>query len=149
MQKFLLYVVASQLFLMSSALGAEPPNARRMDDYQWEKRVLVLVSAPDAEALAQQLSTLSDDIDALDERDLVVLQLSGQSTIALYGDDQAPSAEMLRTSLRLGNDTDFEILLIGKDGDIKLRSPKPLEANEIFQVIDAMPMRLQEMRNQR
>ncbi len=38
------------------------------------------------------------------------------------------------------------VILIGKDGEAKLRGELPLELSEIFSVIDAMPMRQREMR---
>ncbi len=38
------------------------------------------------------------------------------------------------------------VILIGKDGELKLRKQLPVELSEIFSVIDAMPMRQREMR---
>jgi len=38
------------------------------------------------------------------------------------------------------------VILIGKDGELKLRKELPVELSEIFSVIDAMPMRQREMR---
>lgn len=40
----------------------------------------------------------------------------------------------------------FKVVLVGKDGGVKLISPKPVSAAEIFALIDAMPMRRDEMR---
>ena len=40
----------------------------------------------------------------------------------------------------------FEILLVGKDGGVKLRSPAPVSTRDLFALIDAMPMRQREMR---
>jgi hypothetical protein len=38
------------------------------------------------------------------------------------------------------------VLLIGKDGGVKLRAEEPLPAAEFFALIDTMPMRRREMR---
>ena len=41
----------------------------------------------------------------------------------------------------------FTVLLIGKDGGEKHRANQPVPAAEFFAMIDAMPMRQQEMRS--
>ncbi|MFN6486616.1 DUF4174 domain-containing protein [Nostoc sp. DedQUE02] len=38
---------------------------------------------------------------------------------------------------------------IGKDGSVKRQDTKPVQATAIFEQIDAMPMRQQEMRSSR
>jgi len=39
----------------------------------------------------------------------------------------------------------FQVLLIGKDGGVKLRSSEPVSMKDLFGLIDSMPMRQQEM----
>ena len=39
----------------------------------------------------------------------------------------------------------FTVVLIGKDGQLKYRKPKPVKADEFTRLIDRMPMRRQEM----
>ena len=46
----------------------------------------------------------------------------------------------------IGKRPHFEAVLVGKDGGEKLRSPEPLTPERLFETIDAMPMRQQEMR---
>ena len=46
----------------------------------------------------------------------------------------------------MGSRAAFEVLLIGKDGGVKLRRDKPVAAFEITALIDTMPMRQDEMR---
>lgn len=41
---------------------------------------------------------------------------------------------------------DFRIRLVGKDGGVKLDSAKPVSCDELFKLIDAMPMRRAEAR---
>jgi Domain of unknown function (DUF4174) len=41
---------------------------------------------------------------------------------------------------------DFTLLLIGKDGFVKLRSKEVMTAERIYALVDAMPMRKDEMR---
>ena len=50
----------------------------------------------------------------------------------------------LRKTLQIDG---FEIILIGKGGGIKLRSKTPIGVEDLLSLIDAMPMRRQEMRD--
>jgi hypothetical protein len=79
------------------------------------------------------MKILDSDKSVLDERDIQAL-----SDISDLGRGQ------LRESLQID---EFEIILIGKDGGVKLRSKTPISLEELFSLIDAMPMRRQEMRD--
>jgi hypothetical protein len=50
----------------------------------------------------------------------------------------------LRTKLRPRG---FMVVLIGKDGGVKLRKPFPWDVREFSRSIDKMPMRQQELRD--
>ncbi len=41
----------------------------------------------------------------------------------------------------------FAIVLVGRDGGEKFRSPEPIPAERLFDLIDAMPMRRREVRS--
>ena len=103
-----------------------------LDQYRWTNR-LVLLFAPSEreEAYLLQMKILDEDKSGLAERDILVL-----SDIGTLGRGQ------LRETLQIDG---FEIILIGKDGDAKLRSKMPTSVGELFSLIDAMPMRRQEM----
>ena len=47
------------------------------------------------------------------------------------------------------NDQSFRILLIGKDGGIKYESNRPVSLIQLFELIDSMPMRQDEMQHDR
>lgn len=116
-----------------SLVVALPPTTRDLDAYQWSHRP-VLIFAPSREnsAYQQQLAALRVAQDGLAERDIVVLT-----------DTDPGAAGMLREGLGIKG---FVVLLVGKDGGVKLRRGTPLGVDEIFAAIDAMPMRQQEMR---
>ncbi|MCU0398062.1 MAG: DUF4174 domain-containing protein, partial [Cyclobacteriaceae bacterium] len=44
---------------------------------------------------------------------------------------------------------EFRVMLIGKDGGVKLNSQQPVTVNQIFELIDSMPMRQHEMRQKK
>ena len=74
---------------------------------------------------------LEANIKALKERDVIVLI-----------DTDPAKNTALRQKLRPRG---FALLLIGKDGQVKLRKPFPWNVRELSRVIDKMPMRRQEM----
>ncbi len=57
-----------------------------------------------------------------------------------------PEEPSLRKRLHV-KDTDFTVIVLGKDGGEKLRSTHPISFEKLRDTIDAMPMRKQEMQN--
>ena len=52
-------------------------------------------------------------------------------------------------NLTTKNDQSYRILLIGKDGGIKYESNRPVSLIQLFELIDSMPMRQDEMQHDR
>ncbi len=97
-------------------------------------RLVVVVAMPGDPRATKQHALLEDDAAALRERDVVI-------------QDMTPDAARRdRPELGVGSRAAFEVLLIGKDGGVKLRRDKPVAAFEITALIDTMPMRQDEMR---
>ena len=57
-----------------------------------------------------------------------------------------PAEARQRSGLGVVAHTAFELLLVGRDGGVKLRRDAPVAASEITALIDTMPMRQAEMR---
>jgi hypothetical protein len=104
-----------------------------LEDFLWVNRpIVVLADSPDDPRFLEQLRLLEERLPDLKERDVVVIT------------DTDPSQQTdLRQALRPRG---FMLVLIGKDGGIKLRKPSPWSVREISRVIDKMPMRRQEIR---
>jgi hypothetical protein len=101
-------------------------------DFEWAQRPIVIFANSDRDPnFISQIEFLSQDIKALKERDIVVLIDTSPSTPSL-----------LRKKLRPHG---FAFILIGKDGQVKLRKPSPWNIREIARVIDKMPIRQQEI----
>ncbi|MGI9201914.1 MAG: CIA30 family protein [Woeseiaceae bacterium] len=116
-----------------------------VEQYQWQKRVLV-VSAKDTNDrnLVRLQSELAIAMSEFTDRDmeLVVLLDSG---ISLAGYRQLTPLEVERTRAELGIQSGRPALrLIGKDGSLKLAA-ESASMDEIFALIDTMPMRRNEM----
>ena len=104
--------------------------------FEWAQRPIVVFANSDKDPnFISQMEFLSQDIKALKERDIVVLVDTNPSI---------PSA--LRKKLRPHG---FAFILIGKDGQVKLRKPSPWNIREIARVIDKMPIRQQEITRKR
>jgi hypothetical protein len=102
-----------------------------LSQFVWEKRpIVVFADSPNDPAFKRQIDLLHAREGELAKRDVVVI---------IDTDAQSP----LRRKLRPRG---FALVLIGKDGGIKLRKPKPWDVREISRVIDKMPLRQQEIR---
>ena len=107
-----------------------------LDDFLWIARpVVVFADTPADPAFQQQVKFLTARMDALVERDVVVLT-----------DTDPEAMSDLRRQLRPRG---FMLVIIGKDGGVKLRKPFPWDVREITHSIDKMPLRKQELRDQR
>ena len=118
-----------------------------LDQYRWKNR-LVLIFAPssiDASYLKQK-KELAGKAYELEDRDIIIFELleSRKSTI-----DKLPLTNEQHSYLRKEfeiSDDDFTFLLIGKDGTAKLKSNETVSTDNLFALIDSMPMRREEMR---
>ena len=121
-----------------------------LDALRWKNRVLVLFSHSEFDpSFRLQKQDLGANAEGALDRDLMILDIleNGQSR-AGNSPLSGKTVEKIRATLGAKSGS-FEVYLIGKDGGVKLRSPEPVPAKDIFRLIDSMPMRRQEMDNQR
>jgi hypothetical protein len=104
-----------------------------LEEFQWLARPIVIFSDTAADPrFREQMDLLLARPDELAERDVVVIT------------DTAPQDRSdIRKKLRPRG---FMIVLIGKDGGVKLRKPFPWDVRELTRQIDKMPLRQQEIR---
>jgi hypothetical protein len=110
-------------------------SAPTLEAMRWQKRVIVLFAAD--EAMARRQRALLTDAGGITERDLHLIEVIGDRVSGT----STPAAELRR---RLKPEGTFTLILIGKDGGVKLRSAAPVAQDRLFDVIDAMPMRATE-----
>lgn len=123
-----------------------PQSAQALDRYTWNARPLVVFAAGnDSAELARQKAIVAGARGGFTERDMVVVYVVGDSVSADLGPGPGIGAAALRKRLGVAPGV-FRAVLIGKDGGAKLSSSKPIAAGRLFQTIDAMPMRREEMR---
>ncbi len=107
-----------------------------LSEFLWTNRpIVVFADTPADPRYAEQIARLREGIDMLVDRDVVILT------------DTDPDANSpLRQKLRPRG---FMLVLLGKDGGVKLRKPLPWSVREITRSIDKMPVRQQEVRERR
>ncbi|WP_240500030.1 DUF4174 domain-containing protein [Sphingomonas montana] len=122
-----------KLFTTMSLMAAASTSLSSM---RWEKRVL-LVSTPGSgdPALEEQRRILAKWKRSAAERDLAVVEIVGDTVSGT--NDPAPTIRK-RYGLSAAG---FMVVLIGKDGGVKLSRTSPIPAAILEKTIDAMPMR--------
>lgn len=107
-----------------------------LEEFQWTHRpVVVFADSPEDPRFHEQMERLIEGIEALKTRDVVVLT------------DTDPAAKSaLRKKLRPRG---FMLVLVGKDGGVKLRKPHPWTVRELSRTIDKFPERLREVEERR
>lgn len=125
--------------------------ADTLESLKWEKRPILLFAKSRSFAqLGKQLDLLRDYRPDLQERDIVVLSTTGnQETSAAIGyvSIDRGTARLLRRRFE-PDMKGLTVILIGKDGGEKGRWTSVVEPQEIFDLIDSMPMREQEVKKQ-
>jgi predicted transcriptional regulator len=125
----------------------DPINQLNFEDYQWQNRLLLLF-APNSKTgtYVEQLRFFAEQPNEIIDRDLLIISLFGQEMGRLDNHSISMSAaNAAREKFNVAEDS-FALLLIGKDGGVKFRSDQAASPDQIFALIDSMPMRQQEMR---
>ncbi|EJC82641.1 hypothetical protein Rleg4DRAFT_4359 [Rhizobium leguminosarum bv. trifolii WSM2297] len=112
--------------------------------FQWKNRVFVLFADKDNARAARQENQLLADRSALDERDMVVLKVSGVGVRPLFGAADGLDSEAIRRDLEVPDVGELAAFLVGKDGTVKLKVSEPITNGELFAIVDSMPMRAAE-----
>jgi hypothetical protein len=118
------------------AASASGATAQTIASMRGHRRIL-LIAAPNPQApqAVAQRRILSGWRQQSVDRDISVVELSGARVTGA-----ADHAAALRQRYRLTPGL-FQVLLIGKDGHVTLRSAQPVSADRLQAIIDAMPMR--------
>ena len=117
-----------------------------LSEYRWENRILLLIADEiENEDVDQQISEIRTNTKQLEERKLVTFLLTKEKSYMGYSFEELLSNPSLYKKYKVTK-APFEMVLIGLDGGVKERytAYQPLE--DIFTLIDGMPMRRAELR---
>lgn len=142
----LLISLALSAFLPLAAIGqaAEPPIEKltplmasevNLDDFLWQKRpIVVFADNSNDPRFRDQIRFLEERPDELIKRDVVIII------------DSDPAAKsQVRQKLRPRG---FMLVVIDKDGGVVQRKPFPWNVRELSRMIDSLPLRQLEIRDQ-
>ncbi len=130
------------ILTLAAALGAsamayanevEQPD---LDSLKWVARpIVIFAEAPQDPRLLHQMAEFEGDMEELDAREveIIVDATPGQMT---------PLRKRFHPS-------DFNVIVIDKDGTVIYRKPDPVTVSEIIRLIDRTPIRQQELEAQR
>lgn len=95
----------------------------------------------------KQIIELEKNTGGITDRDLLILHIEDEKVRFLQKSSTSDlSGSRLRSRYNIPKD-EFRYILIGKDGGVKLNNKDFVSNEELFSVIDAMPMRQREMKN--
>ena len=163
------------LFVMSFAFGSFAQSNvdyggddKTLDDILGHYRIVAVceksVGSEDPPLIKAQFEAIETDWQGHVERDVAVFWMSQDFILSwrLQPSESADTDVLLLTGGQVDGITSLrnrfdcnedvlergEVMLIGKDETVKLRRSAPVSISELFSLIDAMPMRLQEMQAQ-
>lgn len=118
--------------MADSPLFRSLTDKSELDALQWRARpVVVFADTGEDDGYREQIGLLEQAEAGLAERDIVVFSVISDA-----------ENDILRGALGVDG---FALLLVGKDGGVKLRSDSPVTPERLFETIDRMPMRRNEM----
>ncbi|WP_145103950.1 DUF4174 domain-containing protein [Cereibacter sediminicola] len=138
MKPFQILVLAAFLPCVALAESPDPgtgpvdAHGLTLSQFLWTKRpVVVFADTPADPNFVRQMQMIDARLDHLDERDVIVITDT----------DPAEPSEIRRALHPRG----FSLVLLDKDGQVKLRKPLPWDVREIGRAIDKFPLRRDEL----
>ena len=135
------------IIAFSAASTMHAADVDPLQELRWSNRVLLIFADSMTDANAQSMQTSAGaSADGLVDRDLVLGWVLSQEQSRL-GERALSKDYAARLRARVGSCADaFCVVLLGKDGGIKARYRNVPDMEEVFSLIDGMPMRRREMR---
>ena len=121
-----------------------------LDQFKWKNRLLFLFAPDGGNPIFQKFQNeIKLQTAEVEDRDLVVFEVleKGPSRMNRTQLDRQV-ADSIRNRFNAPRHK-FTLILIGKDGGTKMKRHAQTRLKEVFELIDSMPMRKNEMRQKR
>ncbi len=140
---FTLFLPILSVILLNSSTAQETSTLEKLEQLRWQNRIIIV------KAVNNDLSSITDTLNQkktkIDDRDILWFVVSNSANNSITSNYQGMLSKTLYTQVSsLLSNSNQDVILIGKDGDIKSKS-RSLDLQKIFTQIDAMPMRILEM----
>ena len=134
------------LYLILFLLAATNSFSQKIEKNQEKNRVImVFTDDKNAEVFEQQIQLLKNESDGLKERRLVVFQVLPNFFNFNFEKKWNHSPDLNHNFNP--EKAKFKVILIGLDREIKLEQTDVLSIKKLFALVDEMPMRKIEMKN--
>lgn len=125
-----------------------------LNEHLWKNRIIIIKTLNNNSLkFKKQIKEFENQDEELAERKLVIYHLIKDNLFLIdYQTDSKISfsnTEHKKNKLLDNPVNGFEIILIGLDGSVKIQRKEVVEINQLYSIIDAMPMRQIEMKNKR
>jgi hypothetical protein len=135
------------VLVILSAWNPRETSSMDLTQFQWKNRLLFIFaqdgSHPFFKDLQNQIIAQKAEVD---DRDLIVFEVPVQGPARMNSMPLDPkNADSIRNHFAVSDDA-FSLILVGKDGGIKLRRNEPVDLTDVFGLIDSMPMRRREIK---
>ena len=126
-------------------------TAQNLEKHTWKNRILIVKTSDSASAIYQEqikeFSNAPDD--ELKVRKFVLYKITGDhfELINFANSELNDSGKIAGKpiGMTLNDKENFEVILIGLDGGVKLQQTAILTKEALFNIVDAMPMRRNEL----
>ncbi|WP_206513131.1 DUF4174 domain-containing protein [Flagellimonas marinaquae] len=141
-----------KILIFISCITTIHMSAQNLNNHQWKNRVLIIKTVADhSERFEDQLTEFKDAQEELKDRRLVLyaIRQNDFSFTDYTNSSKNYTGKLVEKGVKsmLDQNEAFEIILIGLDGGIKLRKNYIVSLEDLFSIIDAMPMRRNEIKN--
>jgi len=122
--------------------------SQSINKHQWKDRLLLFIAdSYDQKELTEQLKKFDNTTEALAERKLIIYQITPHSYVQGMKKNSKKISKKNALYQKYNTLKDpFKVILIGLDGGIKLNKSNLISPVKIFDKIDQMPMRQQELK---
>ena len=117
-----------------------------LTQFQWKNRMLFIFAQDGNHPLFKdlQIQVVAQKAE-VDDRDLIIFELPAKGSTRMGTTPlDRQQADSIRAHLDIPGNT-FSLILVGKDGGIKLKREDRVDLSDVFGLIDSMPMRQREM----
>lgn len=136
------------LIMLNPTLTTASADAALLDSYTWHNRLLLIFSpSQDHPEFIAQNKGLATVEAGLVDRDLVVLRMMPGAAVTIDNNvSNTGNSDTFYQDFAIETG-EFRVLLIGKDGTLKLTRSSAVVTTDLFELIDSMPMRQMEMQS--
>ncbi len=135
------------LLLFTCSINDVMAQSDFLDQYQWKNRLVLIINGAGTAAIFNSQMKEFDGMDIeFKDRKLIVFQIQENQ----FREVSQPAGKWMNRKKLFKKynreNQDFQVIVIGLDGGVKLRQDEVLSKRDLFDLIDTMPMRRAEMR---